>query len=128
MSVHDGAAKGGKRVNAPHGPGVMQRLLMSLIVVALQPSRNIALAVEHAPDFHMSLALNIEDSVRIAIQLPRPQVRDTQLVRVTGRPDVRVLGETLVSLLDLRDESERSLLRAFVYEVVRHLVLHVLPG
>jgi len=51
----------GKCVNAPHGPDVVQRLSMSLIVVALQPSRNITLAVEHAPDFHMSLALNIED-------------------------------------------------------------------
>lgn len=34
---------------------------MSLIVVTFQPSRNIPLAVEHAPDFHMGLALNTED-------------------------------------------------------------------
>ncbi|CAB3810746.1 hypothetical protein LMG27177_07431 [Paraburkholderia fynbosensis] len=69
---------------------------MSLIVVALQPSRNITLAVEHAPNFHMSLTLNIEDQLRIAIKQPRPQAWDIQLVRVTGRPDVPVLGETLV--------------------------------
>src|SRR6516225_2345542 len=101
---------------------------MSLIIVALQPGRNITLAVKHAPDFHMSLALNIEDQVRITIKRPRPQAWDFQLVPVTGRPDVGVPGETLVRLLDLRDEIERGLLRAFVYEVVRHLVLYVLPG
>lgn len=32
---------------------------MNLTVVAFQPRRNITLAVEHAPDFDMRLALNV---------------------------------------------------------------------
>ncbi|SIT47979.1 hypothetical protein BN2476_610058 [Paraburkholderia piptadeniae] len=115
-------------LKAARRPGAVLTVSMDLTVVAFQPRRNITLAVEHAPDFDVSLALNVEDQVRIAIKRPRTQARDVQLVRVTGRPDVGVPGETLVCLLDLRDESERCLLRAFVHEVVRHLVLYVLPG
>jgi hypothetical protein len=45
-------------------------LSMSLTVIALQPRRNIALTAEHAPDFDMGVALNVEDQVRIPIKRP----------------------------------------------------------
>jgi hypothetical protein len=43
---------------------------MSLTVIALQPCRNITLAVEHTPDFDMGLPLDVEDQVRVPVKRP----------------------------------------------------------
>ncbi|WP_321931843.1 hypothetical protein [Paraburkholderia guartelaensis] len=43
---------------------------MELAGIAQQPRRNITLAVEHAPDLDVILALNVEDQIRVAIERP----------------------------------------------------------
>ena len=55
---------------ATRGLCAVQIVSMELAVIAQQPCRNITLAVEHAPDLDVILALNVADQMRVVIERP----------------------------------------------------------
>ena len=56
---------------------------MSEVFRVLHPRRDVALALQHAPDIDMVRALDVADEVGVALQRPGVQARQIQFMRVT---------------------------------------------
>ena len=120
-----------KRRGQPR-PG--QRLVLFLAfrreVVDLRfvhPRRDVALFVQHPPDVNVFVALYVEDQIGVAPKAPEPQIRESQLVRISRRPRRRMASDVAVSLLERVNEPQGNL-RCGIYQVVLDGLFHVPVG
>lgn len=89
-----------------------------LEVWILHPDRNVALAVQNAPDIYVGALLDIKHHMGIFFQWPRAQVGHVQLVRIAGRARRRISADVGISLLQCVDEAQCRFSRIFRHVVV----------
>ena len=100
---------------------------VSARVGLLHPRRDVALAMQHAPDVDAIGALDVEDQVWIARQRPEEQTGKVQVVRLAGRPAGRMTANVGVCLLQGFDEAQCRLISAIV-QVVIYGLIHIPVG
>ena len=69
------------------------------IHVTEEPGRDVALAMQHAPDVDVVASLDVEDQMRVARQRPEAQTGEVQLVCVAGRASGGMESDVDVGLL-----------------------------
>ena len=70
----------------------------------VHPRRDVALAMQHAPDVDVIATLDVEDEMRIARQRPESQIGKVQLVGIAGRPGGWMAADVRVGLFQGFDE------------------------
>ena len=93
----------------------------------LHPRRDVALAVQHAPDINLLWALDVKNEMGIARQWPEAQTGQVQFVGLTWRSGSRMATDVRISLLQGINEAERRLLSTFA-EVVGNRIVNVPVG
>ena len=81
--------------------------MLSACVWLMQPRRDIALAMQDAPDVDVIGALNVKDQVWVLRQRPAAQTGKIQLVCVAGRSSSRMTADASVCLFQSVDETQR---------------------
>lgn len=74
----------------------------------VHPCRDVAQAMQYAPDIDVFGTFDVEDQVRIACQRPEAQTGKIQLVRVAGRSAGRMAADVGVGLLQRVNEVQRG--------------------
>ena len=93
----------------------------------MRPRRDVALAVQHAPDIDVLRALDVEHKVGIACTRRETQAGQIQFVGVARRSGSRMATDVRIGLLDGINEAERCLLSVFA-EVLGNRVINVPVG
>lgn len=92
------------------------------ILGRLHPRRDVALAVEHAPDIDVVRALDVKHQMRVAGQWPDTQAQQIEFVRVTRRARAKVATDMGVGLLQRVDETLCCLLCSLIQVIGNGLV------
>lgn len=93
----------------------------------LHPCRNVALAMQYAPNIDVVVPLNVEDQMRIFLQRPETQSGKVQFVSISGEASAWMTADMTICLLQRINEAESGF-RGIFAQVIVDCLVSVLPG